>query len=1016
MVHRGPVLLNAVSACVVLISCWASCASIAAAPVRFNRDIRPILSDRCFLCHGPERQRADLRLDLRDSAVEWVIVPGDSANSELMSRISAHDDESAMPPRDSHKPRLTAEEVDVVRRWIDEGAVYESHWAFSPPIRPTPPAVGNRVWARNAIDRFVSAKLETQGIAPQAQADRRTLIRRVTLDLTGLSPTRTEIEAYLADSSPDAYEKVVDRLLASQQYGEHQARYWLDVARYADTNGYQYDLQREQWVWRDWVIDAFNKNLPFDRFTIEQLAGDLLADATDQTRLATGMHRNHPITIEGGVIDEEYRTEYVMDRVSTTSTAWLGLTMGCARCHDHKYDPISQREFYSMFAFFNNVPERGLNGFDPKAKIVSPLRETQLRECNERIARIEQKLDAVILGNSDYHFSSWLQRLIEHREAWTVIPSGDLSSTGGSTLTRLEDGSVLASGTNPDLDTYEYTFVTNEPTVRGLRLEALPDESFAHGSVGRAHNGNFVLSEIEVAAGKDTASLQSVSISSVDADYQQSGYAAELVIDGKSGRGGWAVDGNVRSKPSTLVLTLSEPIQAGTTVRVRLVHSWGSSHSIGRFRLATTGPNPPLPQDLLALRNSSVVREKLNERAIRELVAQRFGDEATIALCRELDKAREERRIISDSYPATMIVSELESPRQTYVLDRGEYDKPLKHQRAFPAVPKALGSLSEGTPANRLGLAQWIVADDNPLTARVIMNRYWAQFFGRGLVTTIEDFGSQGAYPTHPDLLDWLAVEFRDSGWNVKHMLRTIVVSNTYRQSSSVAPVLLARDPNNRDLSRGAQFRLDAESIRDSALLVSGLLDHHIGGPSVYPYHPKGLWLEINNRPGLSAPYPHTTDTSQLYRRSMYTFWKRTVAPPSLTTFDAPDREYCVVSRSRTNTPLQAFVLLHDPQFVEAARALAERMIREGGDTLTQQLAFGFEVCTSREATAQELAVLKRTYEERLRRYRDEPSTAESLLSIGESPRDASIDPAVHAAMTTVARLLLNLSEFITKS
>jgi hypothetical protein len=358
----------------------------------------------------------------------------------------------------------------------------------------------------------------------------------------------------------------------------------------------------------------------------------------------------------------------------------------------------------------------------------------------------------------------------------------------------------------------------------------------------------------------------------------------------------------------------------------------------------------------------------------------------------------------------------MQSPRQTYVLDRGEYDQPLKNQRVFPAVPKALGSLSDGAPANRLGLARWIVADDNPLTARVIMNRYWAQFFGRGLVTTIEDFGSQGAYPTHPDLLDWLAVEFRDSGWDVKHMLRTIVVSNTYRQSSSVAPVLLARDPNNRDLARGAQFRLDAESIRDSALLVSGLFDHRIGGPSVYPYHPKGLWLEINNRPGLSAPYPHTTDTSQLYRRSMYTFWKRTVAPPSLATFDAPEREYCVVSRSRTNTPLQAFVLLHDPQFVEAARALAERMIREGGDTLTQQLAFGFEVCTSREATTQELAVLKRTYEERLRRYRDDPSTAESLLSIGESPRDASIDPAVHAAMTTVARLLLNLSEFITKN
>lgn len=754
MVRRRLFLLNALRACIV--SCiWTNFASFNAnaAPVQFNRDIRPILSDRCFLCHGPEQQQADLRLDLRESAVEWAIVPGDAANSEIISRISSNNDETAMPPRGSHKPRLTADEINVVRRWIDEGAVYEPHWAFKLPIRASSPAVDNQTWPRNAIDRFVLAELEAKGITPQEQADRRTIIRRVTLDLTGLPPARAEIAAYLSDESPDAYEKVVDRLLASKAYGEHQSRYWLDATRYADTNGYQYDLQREQWVWRDWVIHAFNTNKPFDQFTIEQLAGDLLPEATDQTRLATGMLRNHPITIEGGVIDEEYRTEYVMDRVATTGTVWLGLTIGCARCHDHKYDPISQREFYSMFAYFNNVPERGLNGFDPKEKITSPLRE-----------------------------------------------------------------------------------------------------------------------------GSD-------------------------------------------SQPS-----------------------------------------------------------------------------------------------VQDEYPHTMIVTEMDSPRQTYVLDRGEYDKPLKNQQVFPSVPKAFGILPDGAPANRLGLAKWIVADNNPLTARVIVNRFWAQLFGRGLVTTIEDFGSQGAYPSHPELLDWLAVDFVESGWDVKQLLRTIVTSSTYRQASRISESLLARDPNNRELARGPRFRLDAESIRDSALGVSGLLDRRIGGPSVFPYHPKGLWLEINNRPGLSAPYPHTTDKSQLYRRSMYTFWKRTVAPPSLATFDAPEREYCVVSRSRTNTPLQAFVLLNDPQFVEAARALAEGMIREGGDGLTQQLAFGFEVCTSREATTKELAVLKRTYEERLNRYRDDPSAAESLISIGESSRDKSIDSAELAAMTTVARLLLNLSEFITKS
>ncbi len=984
-------------------------------PVRFNRDVRPILSDRCFLCHGTDIQESGLRLDHRDSAAVKGFEAGDADGSELIKRVTSLDADLAMPPARSHKPRLTPQEVDILRQWIDQGAEYEEHWAFlAPESHPLPPTNGSK-WTASEIDHFVLAKLVQNGLTTADDADKRTLIRRVTLDLTGLPPTPSEVEAFVADRSAIAYEKVVDRLLASPRFGEHRARFWLDVARYADTNGYQYDLEREQWVWRDWVIHAFNSNMPYDRFTTLQIAGDLLPDATAEARLATGFQRNHPITIEGGVIDEEYRTEYVMDRVATTSTAWLGLTFQCARCHDHKFDPLTQRDFYSMFAFFNNVPEKGLNGFDPKEKIASPLADQRIGQLNQALAQVDRDLESKIFGVPEQEFESWEQQLAELQGSWQQVRATSLSTENETTLRQLDDDSISASGKNPDQETYKIAFRTGDAAIRGLRIEVLTDSLLAGGSVGRAPNGNFVLSEVvlsEVAADQ----LKPIKIASAEADYQQQGFPAEAVFDGETATGGWAVDGNQRALPSTLIITLDNPIAKQTDVVVTLLHNFGTSHAMGRFRLSTIGPHRPLPLEVLQLRELSRNGNNVEaQREYRRAVASRFGNRTIKGLFAQRDNLLSQLASVNRDIPATLVMKELAKPRQTFVLERGEYDKPIKDQPVSPDVPSVLGVWPDDAPRNRLGLAIWITDQRNPLMARVTVNRFWAQLFGRGLVSTPEDFGSQGAYPSHPDLLAWLAVEFVDSGWDVKQLFKTIVMSRTYRQSSVVSPDMIASDPDNRLLTRGPRFRLDAEAIRDSALAASGLLDDRIGGPSLFPYHPHGLWQEINNRPGFSRVYPHSIAADQLYRRSMYTFWKRTVVPPSLATFDAPEREYCVVSRSRTNTPLQAFVLLHDPQFVEAARKLAKRMLVEGGDSLDSQIAYGFQLSVARSPNVREADTLRAAFNQSHGDFQNDTTSAHKLLSVGESPRDESLDIATHAAMTNVARLILNLSEFVTK-
>ncbi|MEM7452847.1 MAG: PSD1 and planctomycete cytochrome C domain-containing protein [Planctomycetota bacterium] len=992
--------------------------------IDFNRDVRPILSDRCFLCHGPdqassEAEETDLRLDDRDSALDYDVFDFDDVDeSELILRVLSDDPGDQMPPEGSGRKPLTADEVDVLRRWIEQGAEYDEHWAYQTPVRPDVPLVNGDVEPFNEIDSFVLSRLSDGGLAPAQLAERETLIRRASLDLTGLPPTVEEVDAFINDAAPIqvAFEKVVDRLLESDAYGEHMARYWLDAARYADTSGYQYDRERTQWVWRDWVIHAFNTNKPFDEFTIEQIAGDLLPDATDQTRLATGFNRNHPITIEGGVIDEEYRTEYVIDRVVTTGTVWLGQTLICARCHDHKYDPVSQRDFYSFYAYFNNVPERGLNGFDPQLTVASPLAADQVERLAAEEARIRRQLASSL---SEEPVQLWEQTLLGALPEWSPVEPDDVVSINGAEVERLEDGSVLMKGPNPGTDDYEITFEISSELF-SIRLDAIRHESLTDGSTSRGSNGNFVLTEFVVEVANDAGEFEPVTIASASADYEQNGYGVSQAIDGeRDGRKGWAVDGNTKNENRWAVFDLAERIPVGSKIRVRMFQRWGQSHQIGRFRLSASPQLSMAPEMAEILSKPSVERSDRESDELQEVLISSFGNPEHRQILEELNSVIQ-RRADAESFPATMVMKEMGNPREAYVLERGEYDKPNEDVHCPPGVPGAIGEVGADAPANRLGLARWLVSREQPLTARVTVNRFWQQLFGTGLVKTSEDFGFQGEYPSHPDLLDWLAVEFMETGWDVKQTMKLIVMSRTYQQSSHVTPELLEKDPDNRLLARGPSSRLDGEVIRDCALAVGGLLDRTIGGPGVYPYHPEGLWLEINNRPNFSREYPHQKDVDQHHRRSLYTFWKRTVTPPSVGMFDAPSREYCVVRRSRTNTPLQALVMLHDPQFVEAAKFLAARMINEapaineGGAEPVSQIEFGFRLCTSRRPTEAELAVLTDLFATRLRQYEASPELADEVLAVGLAGLESD-NKAELAAMTRVAQTLLNLSEFLTR-
>lgn len=1039
MMHRLSIVLRPMAA--LMLIAQLSMPIEAAEPARkigFNRDIQHILSDNCFKCHGPDSasREADLRLDHREGAIaeldkgRHAIVPGHADQSELIARITNANPKDRMPPADSGKS-LTAKQIELLKAWINQGAEYEPHWSFIAPVRPEVPKVEHADWPVNAIDNFVLARLEREGWTPSEPADRVTLIRRVTLDLTGLPPTPEQVAAFVTDQSPNAYEKAVDRLLASPRYGERMAQVWLDVSRYADTMGYQADWERFQWRWREWVIDAFNRNEPYDQFTIDQLAGDLVPNATTEQIIATGFNRNHRINDEGGIIPAEFAAEYVIDRVDTTSEVWMGLTMGCARCHDHKFDPISQKDFYSFFAFFNNVPE---NGKDGRAGVATPYMRVAVRgeeaayeKVKEQVAAAEKRLDEIASKHSQERKkweSDTLASLKADGKGWDAVDPVEVEATGGVSFTKLDDGSYLASGDNADdKPVYTVTIDLGQRKVTGLRLDALTHPSLGKGSLGISAGGNFVLTGFEVSVrNPGDAEPRPVSIADAEADYEQKGWPIKNTLDGKPGTG-WAVDGNTRAENRSAVFTFKTPVmgRAGTQLIVTMKHeSRYPREGIGRFVLSVT--NLPkielnnhggLPQDVFAALTTAAKKRSAdqNKRLDAYFLSTLADMKQAVADRAAAGKAQTEFEKESTTY--VMVMKEMDKPRDSFVLNRGQYDQ--KREKVTANVPGALPALPEGMAHDRLALAQWLVSGHHPLTARVEVNRLWEMLFGTGLVKTSEDFGTQGEWPSHPELLDYLATELPRAGWDIKGMLKMMVMSATYRQSSLGRPETIERDPENRLLSHMTRVRLPAETIRDQALFAGGLLVEKIGGASVKPYQPEGLWEEVSFKDRKRSTDFYVQDHGEaLYRRSLYTFWKRSVPPPALATFDAPTRETCTIRRSRTDTPLQALALMNDVTYVEAMRELATRAIKSA-KTPDERIGFMFAALLARQPAAAELAVLRRGFDQRRATFASKPSDAASLIAEGEKPAAKDVDPVDLAAYTTVALNILNLDETINR-
>ncbi|HEX5271069.1 MAG TPA: DUF1553 domain-containing protein, partial [Gemmataceae bacterium] len=991
-----------------------------AAAVEFNRDVRPILADACFPCHGPDKakRKADLRLDTEEGAAK-VLTPGDPAKSELFRRVTARDNDERMPPPKSGRA-LTAAQIDALKRWIVEGARWQKHWSFIPPVRPPLPPVKSPARVRNGIDRFILARLERDGLAPSPEADRTTLLRRVTLDLTGLPPTPAEVDAFLADRSPGAYEKAVDRLLASPRFGETMAARWLDAARYADTNGYQSDGERVMWRWRDWVIDALNADMPFDRFTTEQLAGDLLPNATLDQKIATGFNRNHRGNGEGGIIPEEYAAEYVVDRVETTATVWLGLTLGCARCHEHKFDPVSQKEFYQVFALFNNVPE---NGRALKYGNSPPFLPTPTRRQQEQLTALDREL-----AGAAKRFAGLATELADAQAKWekSASPAERWAPERGQTAHfplngaegRFDGRRSFDAGDVGDFGFYDkFTLaarVRADDRRGGMILSRTADTARAEGyAVGLRDGRVFVhltkrwlddALRVETQRALPTGEWHHVTVT-----YDGSRVAAgvKVYIDGR---------------PEKTKVLLDELNQSFATKEPLRIGAGGGADDrfrgdIADVRVYADGLTPDEAAWLSVPETAGQIaaispkkRSPAQAGKLRACFLDRHAPASIRRAYRAVLDLRSRRAALVEGFPTTMVMEEMPVPRDTFVLVRGQYDK--HGEKVSPGLP---ASLSAGmNPAarvkNRLDLARWLVDRSNPLTARVTVNRYWQTYFGTGLVKTAGDFGAQGEWPSHPELLDWLATELMDSGWDVKAMQRLIVTSATYRQDSSFREAMNRADPENRLLARGPRFRLPAEAVRDQALAASGLLVERVGGPSVKPYQPPGLWKELT---GTEEYVPDHGE--KLYRRGLYTFWKRTVAPPALVTFDAAGRETCVVRQTRTNTPLQALNLMNDITFVEAARVLARRAMREGGTTPQGRVTMAFRLATARPPRPAELSVLLDGYRQQLADYRRDEAAARKLTRIGEAPRDEKLDVCELAAYTTVASVILNLDEVLTK-
>jgi len=1125
--------------------------AVAAEPaVDFGREVRPLLSRNCFACHGPDEshREAGLRLDLRDAALAKqdsgtaAIVPGDPVASELIRRITSTDAETQMPPPTSGH-ELTAPEIATIQRWVAEGAPYAKHWSFVKPVAPEIIAGG----APQAIDALVRRELIKYGLSPSPspEVDRSTLLRRASLDLRGLPPSPAELDEFLSDSSPDAYEKLLDRLFADPSFGERWSRTWLDLARYADSAGYGSDpLRLNMWRYRDWVIDAFNSNLPFDQFTIAQLAGDLLPDATVDQKVATAFHRNTMTNTEGGTDDEEFRTYAIWDRVDTTIQAWMGLTMGCAKCHTHKYDPITQQEYYQVFAILNQTADRDQPNEEPV--MPAPDAEYQRRSTaiESQLAVLKKQLDADT-PELLTEFAAWQQTFATKSE-WTVLEPTQMSAINGTELKKLADGSILASGPRPEKETYEVQLAVPSTGLTALRLETIPDASLPGGGAGRADDGNFVLSgitaviqptgdigatpvgrfvrveraganqfmhlaEIEVfsknenvaKAGKATQSTtdyggeatrgidgntngdyfagnsvthtaaqenpwwevdlgsplqidrvvlwnrtdggvgermtnlklvlldnerkvvwekqlveppkpsqelrpnnwRSLDFAGAFADYSQPDFSVGRVLDlMKKPNFGWAVGPKV-TEPHFAALVLKEPLKTATPLSVTVYFVHETAQSLGRFRISAT--NDPaiskrigVPGDVLEILD--LAAESRGPEHVRRLSDYYRTIAPSLQPGREQLAALEKSR---PTMPTVPVLQELagDQRRKTTIFLRGNYL--TRGDEVTAGFPAMFPAANPQTTPDRLALAQWIVDAENPLTARVVANRYWAQLFGTGIVSTEEDFGAQGELPSHPDLLDWLAVEYRRRDWDTKQFLRTIVSSATYRQSAKVSPAAATADPNNRWLARGPRFRLEAEMVRDQSLAISGLLSRKVGGPSVYPYQPDGMWQAAFNgqRNWVESP------GEDKFRRGLYTFWRRTTPYPSMATFDAPSREICAIRRIRTNTPLQAFVTMNDPAYVEISQAFGRRILSEGGTTPESRAKFALTLALSRPPTPAELSAVTNLYSTELAHFSTHPQEATDLATKPIGPLPAGLDMAEAAAWTVVANMLLNL-------
>lgn len=1012
---------------IAVIVLFAAAPAPAAEPVSFSRDVLPILSDKCFSCHGPDEghRKADLRLDTREGATAesiQAVVPGRPEASELIRRIIATDDDEVMPPPKSHKPRLAPGQVELLRRWIADGAVWGRHWALEKPVRP-PTAPG-----QHPIDALVAARLRQEGLKPAVPASRVTQLRRLSFDLTGLPPTPAEVESFLRDAAPDAYARLVARLLASPHFGERMAMWWLDAARYADTDGFQADAERNNWPWRDWVVGAFNANLPFDRFTIEQFAGDLLPNATPEQILATCFHRNHMTNGEGGRDPEESRVDYVIDRVNTVGTTWLGLTLGCTQCHSHKFDPISHADYYRLTAFFNSIDEDGKagNGAKPYLAYQSPLTARAIADA-EKVVAERTPGEAQAKQEAAAPFVAWLAaRHAEVRggfSAWHVLTATALESTEGTLLAQEADGAVQAAGLNPNQDDYRFIAAVNLPRVTGLKLEVLPHPSHTGGGLSRGKSGEFILTDIKVQVRRRGSSqVRDLAVSSALADVSKAQKDARSYGDIKGvldddPRNGWTTQGSPPTASYFAVFALAEPVvlEPDEELVFELRHrSTGGDTNIGRFRLsASDQPGEavrslqPAPLEELA-RAQAVEPTDIAPEIRARLFAQFLEDHAPYRGPRSaLDRAQRQLAEVKRAAGRlnVMVLAERATPRETFVLERGVWDK--HGARVTPDVPAAIAPWPDGAPRNRLGLARWIVSPENPLTARVVVNHFWQMLFGAGLVRTPEDLGLQGERPVYPEILDWLAVEFMASGWDVKHLLSVIVTSATYRQESATAAAALELDPLNRFLARGARFRLPSWMLRDAALRAAGLLNPALGGPPVRPYQPEGVWEEMFMGRFRYEP----SEGPAQYRRTLYAFWRRAVAPTFL--FDSAQRRVCEVGAPRTNTPLQALTLLNDQTYLEASRALATQALHAANDPAAR-LRLIFRHVLSREPAARELAVLEREVMRALAHYRVHPADAAAFLRIGQHPPDASVPLPELAAYTLAASLTLNLDEALT--